>query len=614
MGEPLNLLIVEDSPDDAELLVHELRRSGFDVRWQRVETRADFLARLEERPDLIVSDHSMPQFSGLDAVKLLRQLGSEIPFILVSGTAGEEMAVEAMKRGATDYLLKDRIARLGSAVNHALEEQRLRNETRRMRAQLAAQGSALQESEARFAGIINSATDGIITVNQEQRIVLFNPAAEKMFGFRAEQLLGEPLDRLIPQRFQHAHTGHVRKFSDTGVSNRRMGALGTIFGLRSDGTEFPIEASISQVEAGGLKLFTVILRDITARKLGEEARNRLAAIVESSNDAIISETLDGKISSWNAGAERIFGYPASEAVGRSLSFLIPPELQHEDAQVLAAIKRGERMAQFETTRLQKSGARINVSLIISPIVDADGKIIGASRITRDVTERKRLEAAVAAAAEEERGRIARDLHDGLGQQLGGALFLSDLLHRDLKMRTAVEAARAGQVHALVVEALEQTRELARGLYPVPPEPEGLMTALQNLADRVARDRRMECTFEADSAVLFSDQTLATHLYRIAQEAVNNALKHSGAKRIEVHLNRKAGVLELSVRDYGKGLPHETPAHGLGMQTMRHRAQLIGARLTLQNSPQGGAQVTCSLKRNWDTKSHTAPEVESPKSV
>lgn len=604
MGVPLNLLIVEDSPTDAELMVHELQQEGFAVRWERVQTEADFLARLNPPPDVIISDYSMPQFTGLKAVELLRQRGLDTPFILVSGSSGEEIAVEAMKRGATDYLLKDRIARLHSAVTHALEEQRLRSERHRMQQQLAAQRAALQASEARFAGIINSATDGIITVDREQRIVLFNPAAEQVFGYRAEELLGEPLDRLIPQRFRGAHTHHVHKFGATGVTTRRMGALGTISGVRKDGTEFPIEASISQVEAGGEKLFTVILRDITTRKLGEEARNRLAAIVESSDDAIISESLDGLITSWNAGAELTFGYAATEMLGQPITKLIPPELQAEEPRILDLIKRGERLTQLETVRLRKNGSRLNVAIIISPIKDANGKIIGASKIARDITERKRLEAAVAAAAEEERGRIARDLHDGLGQQLGGALFLSDLLQRDLKKRTAPESDRAGQVHALVIEALNQTRELARGLYPVPPEPEGLMTALQNLADRVARDRKLECTFEANSAVLIADSTIATHLYRIAQEAVNNALKHSGAGRIEIHLNKTAAGLELRVQDFGKGLPADTSHSGLGMQTMRQRARLIGAQLEVQNTPPQGVRMTCQLHQPWAAASRT----------
>lgn len=600
MGVPLNVLIVEDVPNDAELLVHELQRGGFAVRWERVETERDFVARLAQPWDLIISDYALPTFNGIKAITLLRQHQVDVPFILVSGATGEEQAVEAMKLGAADYLLKDRLARLNSAVTHALEQKRLRNESQNAREQLARQATALRESEARLAGIINSATDGIITTDHQQRIVMFNPAAETMFGYRASEMLGESLDRLIPPRFRGAHTSHVNRFGTTGVTSRRMGALGTIFGLRADGTEFPIEASISQVEAAGQKLFTVILRDITERKRGEEAQHRLAAIVESSDDAIISETLDGIITTWNAGAENIFGYRADEVIGKSILFLFPPELIEENQEILAAIKRGERLSQVETVRLHKNGTRINVALTVSPIRNAAGTIIGASRIARDITERKRLEAAVAAAAEEERGRIARDLHDGLGQQLGGALFLSDLLQRDLKEREAAEAARASRVHALIVEALEQTRELARGLYPVPPEPEGLMTALQNLADRVTRDRKIECNFDADSAVLISDQSIATHLYRIAQEAVNNALKHSGATRIDIRLDRTSEALELSVRDFGQGFT-ESPTHGLGMKTMRHRTHLIGATLTVQNALPNGVQVLCSLRHALATK-------------
>lgn len=474
MGALLNLLIVEDSRDDAELLVRELQRGGYTVRWHRVDTEPDFIAQIQLAPDLIVSDYSMPEFNGLKAVELLRQRNLDIPFILVSGSAGEERAVEAMKHGATDYLLKDRIARLSSAVAHALEERRLRDEAQRTRMELVQKAAALQASETRLAGIIHAAMDGIITVNHEQHIVLFNPAAEQMFGYQAAQVLGQPLDALLPHHARAAHSGHVQSFGATGVSSRRMGALGQISGRRADGTEFPIEASISQVDTGFQKLFTVILRDIT--------------------------------------------------------------------------------------------------------------------------ERKRLEVVVAAAAEEERGRIARDLHDGLGQQLGGALFLCDLLHRDLRDREAAEGPRAGQVHGLIVEALQQTRELARGLYPVPPESDGLMTALQNLADRVARDRKLDCTFDCDSAVLLADQTTATHLYRIAQEAVNNALKHSSSSRIQIRLLQNSTTVELQIWDHGKGIPAELACSGLGLQTMRHRANIIGAQFSLENITPTGTRVRCTVKR------------------
>lgn len=131
MAKPIKLLLVEDSPDDADLLLAELRRAGFAPEWKRVETEPDYLAEIKDSPDIILSDYSLPQFSGLQAVKLLRESGLDIPFILISGTVGEDTAVEAMKHGASDYLLKDRIARLGSSIEQALAQKRLRDAGKR---------------------------------------------------------------------------------------------------------------------------------------------------------------------------------------------------------------------------------------------------------------------------------------------------------------------------------------------------------------------------------------------------------------------------------------------------------------------------------------------------
>ena len=254
----LRLLIVEDNPDDADLVLAELRRAGVHLEWTRVETEQDFLAALQNPHDIILSDYSMPQFSGFRALELLRSSGQDVPFILISGTVGEELAVQAMRDGATDYLLKDRLARLPSAVRRAL--------------------------------------------------------------------------------------------SETQVRAERNQALA--------------------------------------------AQARLAAIVTSSEDAIIGKTLDGIITSWNGGAERLFGYTASEAVGQPLLMLFPPERLDEEAEILARVASGQSVRHFETVRVRKDGRRIDVSITLSPIVDRDGRIIGASKIARDITERNRAEEAV----------------------------------------------------------------------------------------------------------------------------------------------------------------------------------------------------------------------------
>ena len=256
---------------------------------------------------------------------------------------------------------------------------------------VAQRTTALGESEGRLAGIIQSAMDSILTVDARQRILMFNAAAEKMFRCPAADALGQSVERFIPQRFRAAHNGHIQRFGETGVTNRAMGAIRGLWAVRADGEEFQIEASISKIEAGGTKMFTVILRDVTERERAEATRERLAAMVDSSDDAIISKTLEGKISAWNSGAEKIFGYSAAEAVGKPILMLLPPDRVQEEADILARIRRGESVKHFETVRVRKDGTKIDVSATISPIKDQCGAIVGASKIARDITQQKRTQ-------------------------------------------------------------------------------------------------------------------------------------------------------------------------------------------------------------------------------
>jgi PAS domain S-box-containing protein len=173
-----------------------------------------------------------------------------------------------------------------------------------------------------------------------------------------------------------------------------MGAMGQLWALRADNTEFPIEASISQIENDGKKVFTVIIRDITERKLSDEVRERLAAVVESSEDAIITKTLDGTITAWNRGAEKVFGYSSVEAIGNPMRMLFPEERANDESDILTQIGRGQSVEHFETVRIRKDGKKIDISATISPIRDSNGTIVGASNIARDITDRKRAEEAV----------------------------------------------------------------------------------------------------------------------------------------------------------------------------------------------------------------------------
>jgi two-component system sensor kinase len=345
-------------------------------------------------------------------------------------------------------------------------------------------------SEARLASIVDSAMDAVITIDKKQQIVLFNRAAEQVFGCRREDALGASLERFIPQRFRSAHHGHVERFGRTGVTSRRMGDVTTLWGLRADGSEFPIEASISQASDGGQHYYTVILRDITVRKQSEDA------------------------------------------------------------------------------------------------------------LMRSQQELRELSARVLEAREEEKTRIARELHDELGQLLTALKMDLAWLRERLPAGQAEIAEKAGQMHALLEQTVNSTRRIAADLRPLMLDDLGLTDAAGWLVNDFSTRSGVRCDIQLSGEGAFAGVggNIATAVYRALQESLTNIARHAGARNVRVMLGIDGGMLHLEVEDDGRGIDAADFAKGrsLGLKGMRERFSYLGGSLEVARAPRGGTRLRAEV--------------------
>jgi diguanylate cyclase (GGDEF)-like protein/PAS domain S-box-containing protein len=385
MSDALNMLILEDEPADAELIEHTMRNAGIVFSSRRVDTRDSFISALEKlRPDIVLADYRLPSFTGLEALEITLERAPDVPFIFISGTMGEEFAIETLHKGAADYVLKNQLSKLAPAVRRSLQEAEERRRRHKAENDLAA-------SEELFHKIADSIHDGMIIVDQDASITYWNPAAHKIFGYTAEETLGRNWFELLTPKIYHGYfKENLAHFRRTG-RGPNIGRTTELSGVRKDGEVFPVEVSFSAMIIDGRWHGSGIVRDISERRRSDAVNRKLAAIVESSDDAIIGMTIDGLITTWNQGATKIYGYLADEIIGKSVKILAPEGRQHEVAELLDIVAAGKRISHHETSRQRKDGRQIEVSLSLSPIRGSSGLTKGISAIDRDITERKAAE-------------------------------------------------------------------------------------------------------------------------------------------------------------------------------------------------------------------------------
>ena len=461
----------------------------------------------------------------------------------------------------------------------------------------------LYESQRRLEGIVASAMDAIIAVDDSQRIIVFNAAAEKMFGCGSEEAIGTPIDRFIPQRFRGAHEGDIRHFGETGSTNRAMGTLGALWALRATGEEFPIEASISHTEAGGKRLFTVIIRDVTERSLAEaavresEARFRLVA-----NSA--------PVMIWMAGTDKLCNYfnqPWLDFTGRSIQAELgngwaegvhPDDFQRCLETYTTAFDRRESFEMQYRLRRHDGGYRWIYDLGV-PRFNTDGSFAGYIGSCHDVTERRKAEEALSTvsrrlieAHEEERTWIARELHDDINQRVAMLAVTLEQLKQELSKAPREMQHRVAQAHGQVSQLGSEIQALSHRLHSSKLEYLGLEAAAAAFCKEFSERQRMEVVFHCQHVPKKLPSEVSLCLFRVLQEALQNAAKHSRSKNCEVSIHGASSDIQLTVSDSGIGFDPRAAriGPGLGLTSMSERLKLVQGEFSIDSKPRRGTVV------------------------
>jgi PAS domain S-box-containing protein len=492
--------------------------------------------------------------------------------------------------------------------------------------------SSASESEARLHGIIDSAMDAIITTDDAQRIVLFNAAAEKIFRCSAAEAIGSRLERFIPERFRAAHHQHVDVFGRTGVSSREMGARLDIIGLRADGEEFPIDASISQLVQDGKRYFTVILRDIMARKQAESAllaANQFSReVMDNAHEGIVVYDRQLNAVAWNRFMEDLTGVPAVQALGRNLYDLFPTLGQENTQPYFERVFAGETTvpsafrARLRGTReflppdfdwRSSNDPRVAWTLSsFAPHRTRSGEVIGVIITVIDVTELKRsqdelhrtneglrqLSVHAESVREAERTRIAREIHDELAGTLTGIKMDLSSANDQIKNDLGGLEARIAKSVRLVDNAVHTTRRIINDLRPSLLDNLGVWAAIEWQAHQAANDGSIECTvaLEGDVADTELSPDRATALFRIVQESLSNVRRHAAASHVQVRARRANGFVAVDVVDDGKGIDeHDLDKAGhWGVLGMHERARAHGGSVTITGAPGRGTTVSVKM--------------------
>ena len=674
MKRLLQVLVIEDSEDDAILLEMELQRAGYALVCHQVETPAALTAALERQEwDLVLADYHLPNFDGLAALAIVKQKGLDLPFIIVSGYITEDTAVAAMKAGAHDFVMKDKLARLGPAVERELRDAEGRRERRRSEEQLKAEHTFREAIE-------NSVPSGIAVVDLEGKQTYVNPAFCAMVGWREAELIGarppfaywpseevgtinDALSKFaegkapvggVELRFRRRYgerfdvliqmtslrdafdnvTGWVSSVSDITERKRaevRLAAEHTITRILATAQTFDEAVpAIVQVLLDSLEMDLGVLWAVDAQQpvlkpvvLSPRAPSpALNAFLEATRRLAFppGSTLVGRVwqerrAAWVADLSQDAGFLQRELAAQAglhsaaafpiqsagaffgvLEFftlrMLEPNVMVLNMMTAISSEIGqfmERRSAEEALRRAHDELEMRVQHRTADLKTANARLHAA------IAERRRLEDELLEITEKERRRIGLDLHDDLGQQLAGLALMTKGLELKLAKRRARETADAAKVHTLVQQAMNHARDLAHDLATLDLKGDDLPAALDGLARHATEMFDISCQFLAQGHLPSLEANIASQLYKIAQEAVTNAIKHAKAKTVGISLADGSDAIILTVQNDGLPFPNlKVPSTGMGLRIMNYRASLIGASLEIKGDGPRGTRVICSV--------------------
>ena len=455
--------------------------------------------------------------------------------------------------------------------------------------------------EQKYRTLLENLPQKIFFKNRNSVYVSCNENYAQIFDLKADEVSGKTDYDLSPKQLAEAYIAEDRRVMESGKAEDMEEEY-----VR-DGQRVFVHKVKTPVkdENGNVVGVLGVFWDITARKQAEQAlresEQKYRLHFENVNDVLFSLDRDLRVMSVSPSVERLLGYKPDELEGRQV-----PELkilgEESLKRALSNARRvleGERLGPTEYQFISKDGSVGFGEVSSSPLL-RDGKVAGIICVGRDITERKRLEREVLEIGEKERRRIGQDLHDSISQHLTGIAYLAGVLEKKLAARSLAEARDAAEIAGLVRQTISETRSLARGLSPVAVHSGGIVLALEELASGAEELFGIRCPFKCNGPVNVSDESVATQVYYIAQEAITNAVRHGKAKRVWVSLDAAEGNMTLKVRNDGVALPERPDeVNGMGLRIMEYRARMIGAALEIRLDGEKGAVVICSFRGKED---------------